>query len=62
VRLNGNNPSYPITIQRVAAYEYLYGGSGQNLFFATQTGSTFDRDYVIGCRTSGTNAETILPS
>jgi uncharacterized repeat protein (TIGR01451 family) len=36
------------TIQRVAAYEYLYGSSGQNLFFATLTGSQFDRDYVTG--------------
>jgi uncharacterized repeat protein (TIGR01451 family) len=38
------------TIQRVAAYEYLYGGLGQNMFFATETGSVFDRDYVIGCK------------
>jgi uncharacterized repeat protein (TIGR01451 family) len=46
------------TIQRVAAYEYLFGGTGQNLYFATQTGSTFDRDYVIGRKSN----ETVLPS
>ena len=45
-------------IQRVAAYEYLYGGSGQNLFFATQTGSTYGRDYVLASK----KTETILPS
>ena len=39
----------PSTIQRVAAYEYLYGSSsGQNLFFATETGIATDRDYVSG--------------
>ncbi len=27
------------TIQRVAAYEYLYGGAGENLYFASQSGS-----------------------
>ena len=50
------------TIQRAAAYEYLYGGSGQNLFFATETGSVFDRDYVIGRKKTGPNAETELPN
>jgi Ca2+-binding RTX toxin-like protein len=50
------------TIQRAAAYEYLYGGLGQNLFFATQTGSQFNRDYVIGRKTTGATPETLLPS
>ena len=36
------------TIQQAAAREYLFGGSGQNLYFANETGSVFDRDYVIG--------------
>jgi uncharacterized repeat protein (TIGR01451 family) len=46
------------TIQRAAAYEYLFGGIGQNLYFANETGSFFDRDYVIGRKWN----EMILPN
>jgi Ca2+-binding RTX toxin-like protein len=50
------------TIQQVAACEYLYSGSGQDLFFATETGSVYDRDYVIKRKTTGLNAEMELPN
>jgi uncharacterized repeat protein (TIGR01451 family) len=54
------------TIQRAAAYEVLYGGSGQNLFFAAQAGSMVDgdfvMDFVLGRKTTGPNAETELPN
>ena len=46
------------TIQRAAAHEYLFGGLGQNLYFANETGSFFDRDFVIGRKWN----ETILPN
>jgi uncharacterized repeat protein (TIGR01451 family) len=46
------------TIQQAAAREYLFGGSGQNLYFANETGSVFDRDYVIGRKWN----ETMLPN
>jgi Ca2+-binding RTX toxin-like protein len=50
------------TIQRAAAREYLFGGSGQNLYFANETGSFFDRDYVIGRKSFGPKAEIELPN
>ncbi len=50
------------TIQRVAAYEFLYGGSGQNLFFANEIGSALGRDYVLGRKTTGLLAEMELKS
>jgi len=50
------------TIQRAAAREYLFGGMGQNLYFANETGSFFDRDYVIGRKWFGPKAEIELPN
>jgi hypothetical protein len=52
------------TIQQAAACEFLFGGTGQNLFFARQTGSMVDgdfvMDFVIGRKTTGPNAEMEL--
>ena len=40
------------TVDHASTCDYLFGGSGQDAYFARQTGSTSARDYIFGQRSS----------
>jgi hypothetical protein len=45
--LNGSWVLNASTIHHPASYDYLFGGNGQNTFFARQTGPVLARDYIF---------------
>jgi hypothetical protein len=50
--LNGSWDLDAGTISHGAGYDYLFGGIGQNTYFARQTGSVLARDYIFGQKSS----------
>jgi Ca2+-binding RTX toxin-like protein len=50
--LNGSWLLNASTITHGSGYDYLFGGIGQNTYFAHQTGSVLARDYIFGEKSS----------
>ena len=50
--LNGSWLLNASTITHGSGYDYLFGGIGQNTYFAHQTGSVLARDYIFGQKSS----------
>ena len=50
--LNGSSVLDASTIDHGTGCDYLFGGIGQNTYFARQTGSAPARDYIFGQKPS----------